>query len=539
MPQADVLPPGQHTLRTEILLSEALVPDASRIPVALAARGVKPNPERRWVQEHDLARSDLQGGGARVELHRRARELSPLRGDMQETSSWWDNSRLDDHTHVIEIVMASTDVSAARLGLLIARLTAAILDLAESGGVEVLGVVVNGARVLPADFVKAYAERVPPVEVLVGMHAGTAGGGHVARTSGLPDLGIRNLEIAESNREIGADFSTLQQLSRQLIQSGEMPADGATVGNPGSRVVVQHATASWGGEPVYQLRYAADQGEEAAPAVVQETVRCPECGATVEVAVMRFAFIPMMLECPACGKGPVALLDEMTDQLGGGEVTLIIETTDLVALARLLAEHDPRFETVIEASDFLRERYRKGRVDVKMMRVFATVLKKDADESYPQVRVSCNEALGVRDNCGSQLFHSPTSDVAMQNAIAAARAAVPEFIARLESPQQGDEAFGIKFPFRDGDKVEHIWVSHVRREGDEFVGLVSARPHTVTTVHAGKEVRLPVGEISDWAFTNGAALHGNYTTRLILGTLPKPVRDELQARLVPLANERK
>ncbi len=530
---ADVLPPVQSTIRTELLLAEALAPDALRIPGALSSRGINPNPKYGWVQEHDLARCGIAGGGARIQLHRNARELSSLRADIKETSSWWDNSRLDEHTHVIEIAMASTEVSAAKIGRLVVRLTGAMLDLAESEGVEVLAVVVNGARALPADFVRAHAEHSPPVEVLIGMHAGTPEQGYVVRTSGLPDLGIMNLEIAESDREIGSDYATLQLLSRELIEFGEMPKDGATVGAPGNRVVAQHATASWGGEPVYQLRYAADQGEDERPAL--ETVTCPECDKRVDVTVMRLAFVAMMLKCPACGAGPVALLDEMTDQLGGGEVTLAIETTDLVALARLLAEHDPRFDTVIEASDFLRAHYAKGRVELEMPRVFATALKQDADRSYPQVRISCDDALGVLDNCGSQLFHSANGDTAMQDAIAAARAAVPEFIARLESPQPGDDAFGIKFPFRDGDKVEHIWVSHVRRDGDEFVGLVAAEPHSVSTVHAGKEVRLPVGEISDWAFSNGAALHGNYTTRLILGTLPKQIRDAMQARLVPLA----
>lgn len=424
--------------------------------------------------------------------------------------------------------MASTDVSAAKMGLRVVRLTGAMLDLAESEDVEVLGVVVNGARVLPADFVREHAEHSPPVEVLIGMHAGTPDAGYVVRTSGLPDVGVRNLEITESDRELGADYSTLQQLSRRLIESGQGPDDGATIGGPGHRVIVQHTTASWGGETVYRLTYSADQAAEESAAAL-ETVTCPECDESVEVEVMRIPFMPIMLECPACGAGPVVI-----DQLGGDEVTLVIETSDLVALARLLAEHDERFDTVIEASDFLREHYAKGRVEVTMPRLFATALKQDADGSYPQVRVSCDDALGVLDS--SQLFHSANGDTAMQNAIAAARAALPQFIARLESPQPGDKAFGIKFPFRDGDKMEHIWVSHIRREGDAFVGLVSVEPHDVTTVHAGKEVRVAAGEISDWAFTNGAALHGNYTTRLLLGTLPKPMRDALQARLVPLAS---
>ena len=47
-------------------------------------------------------------------------------------------------------------------------------------------------------------------------------------------------------------------------------------------------------------------------------------------------------------------------------------------------------------------------------------------------------------------------------------------------------------------------------------------------------MRVPVSEISDWGFNNGDAIHGNYTTRMMLDTLPLPMRRALAARLVPL-----
>jgi len=214
-------------------------------------------------------------------------------------------------------------------------------------------------------------------------------------------------------------------------------------------------------------------------------------------------------------------------------VTLTIEGRDVVDIARLLASHDPAFDTVIEASDYLRAHYANGKVEVRMLRVFATKLYADAEQSYRGLRVHCDEALGVLKPDGS-IFHSPTSDSAMQDAIAAARASIPSFVARLEAPQPGDRNFGIKFPFRDGEEVEHMWVSDVRRQGDEFVGIVEADAQLVSNVVKGAEVRVPMSGISDWGFNNGNAIHGNYTTRVMLDTLPPPMRRALASRLVPL-----
>jgi uncharacterized protein YegJ (DUF2314 family) len=50
----------------------------------------------------------------------------------------------------------------------------------------------------------------------------------------------------------------------------------------------------------------------------------------------------------------------------------------------------------------------------------------------------------------------------------------------------------------------------------------------------GSEVRVPVSEISDWGFSNGDEIHGNYTTRVMLDTLLPPMRKALERRLVPL-----
>lgn len=108
----------------------------------------------------------------------------------------------------------------------------------------------------------------------------------------------------------------------------------------------------------------------------------------------------------------------------------------------------------------------------------------------------------------------------------------PDIIGDALAP--GDVNFGVKFPFREGEQAEHIWLSHIRREGDKFVGVVSATPRYVKKVSEGITVRVPIDKVSDWTFANDDALHGQYTLRVLLHTLPQPMRRDLEARLVPL-----
>jgi uncharacterized protein YegJ (DUF2314 family) len=169
-----------------------------------------------------------------------------------------------------------------------------------------------------------------------------------------------------------------------------------------------------------------------------------------------------------------------------------------------------------------------------MLRTYATKLYADAERTFPSLRVHCDEALGTLAPDGS-IFSSPTSDTATQDAIAAARASTPSFVARMDAPQVGDRNFSVKFPFADGEQVEHIWVVNVRRDGEEFVGMVEAEARLMGNVMKGAEVRVPTSGISDWGFSNGEAIHGNYTTRVMLNTLPAPMRKTLASRLVPLA----
>ena len=52
-----------------------------------------------------------------------------------------------------------------------------------------------------------------------------------------------------------------------------------------------------------------------------EPVICPECHFEVRVELLHYGFIPILEKCPACGAGPVALLERMVDSLEGDAQT--------------------------------------------------------------------------------------------------------------------------------------------------------------------------------------------------------------------------
>jgi len=107
----------------------------------------------------------------------------------------------------------------------------------------------------------------------------------------------------------------------------------------------------------------------------------------------------------------------------------------------------------------------------------------------------------------------------MDAAIARARSEVDVFIVRLEKQDGSD--FAVKAPIKDGDDVEHFWLTDVTYRDGAFEGLIGNEPGTVRNVKLGQKWKLPKQEISDWMFMKGDKMHGNYTLRPLLRTMSK------------------
>ena len=109
-----------------------------------------------------------------------------------------------------------------------------------------------------------------------------------------------------------------------------------------------------------------------------------------------------------------------------------------------------------------------------------------------------------------------SDDPEMNRAIANAKRALPEFLEVLEDPPQGAEQIGFKFPLGGW---EHIWVSDVRRDGTFLTGRLGNVP-IQEEFSKGDPVRVPLSEVSDWAWMGrDGVMRGHFTTRVLLDRL--------------------
>ena len=121
------------------------------------------------------------------------------------------------------------------------------------------------------------------------------------------------------------------------------------------------------------------------------------------------------------------------------------------------------------------------------------------------------------------------SETEMANAIARARREVDVFVSTLESRDGSD--FAVKVPIEDGDRTEHFWLTDISYGGGEFEGKIGNDPGVVSNVAFGQIVKVPKEEISDWLFMRGGKMHGNYTLRPLLPTMPKADADYYRSLL--------
>jgi uncharacterized protein YegJ (DUF2314 family) len=127
------------------------------------------------------------------------------------------------------------------------------------------------------------------------------------------------------------------------------------------------------------------------------------------------------------------------------------------------------------------------------------------------------------------IVHIDKDDPAMVQAIATARATMPDFIHALQTPAAGRRDFAIKALFPD--LQEHMWVSDPRYSDGVFTGALGNIPASSTTLRLGDEVRVPEDCVSDWKYVQNDVLAGGYSLRLIRNRMNDKAREDLDSRL--------
>jgi uncharacterized protein YegJ (DUF2314 family) len=158
----------------------------------------------------------------------------------------------------------------------------------------------------------------------------------------------------------------------------------------------------------------------------------------------------------------------------------------------------------------------------------------------------------------SRVFMFDNTDPEMQRAYEQARATFKYFwremawerrriipaldLAAVKAPFSDD---GPGQPKRAGSKVEHMWFAEIDFDGVDVHGVLLNSPNEVRAVKKGDEVRVPLGEISDWMYSVGGEVYGAFTVNLMRSRMKRRERDEhdaawgrnfgdpRQARLVP------
>jgi uncharacterized protein YegJ (DUF2314 family) len=117
------------------------------------------------------------------------------------------------------------------------------------------------------------------------------------------------------------------------------------------------------------------------------------------------------------------------------------------------------------------------------------------------------------------LIDSGYDEQEMEDAVTRARSEVDSFIAELSSPTGEDHA--AKAPIVDDGKTEHFWLTDVAYRNGAFEGTVNNDPGIVKNVRVGQKWTVKKAEISDWMFMRDDKIHGNYTVRPLLKTMPE------------------
>lgn len=107
----------------------------------------------------------------------------------------------------------------------------------------------------------------------------------------------------------------------------------------------------------------------------------------------------------------------------------------------------------------------------------------------------------------------------MEAAIDRARSEVDSFIAEMSKGNGTD--FAVKVPLEDKEETEHFWLTDIVYRNGKFEGKIGNEPGMVTNVKEGQKWSVKKSEISDWMFMRDGKMHGNYTMRPLLKTMPE------------------
>ena len=125
----------------------------------------------------------------------------------------------------------------------------------------------------------------------------------------------------------------------------------------------------------------------------------------------------------------------------------------------------------------------------------------------------------------------PSSDTAMNVAMAKARQTLDDFLAVWRAKPAGASQFRLKVEIREGSKVEMFWILPFRAAGTGFEGRISNEPQVVSHVKKGQEISFSRSSVVDWGYAKDGKQVGSFTTCALMHRLPKNESDHYRHAL--------
>jgi uncharacterized protein YegJ (DUF2314 family) len=113
----------------------------------------------------------------------------------------------------------------------------------------------------------------------------------------------------------------------------------------------------------------------------------------------------------------------------------------------------------------------------------------------------------------------------MQAAIAEARRTVPDFATRVLTPAPGQTYAAVKVALREGEAVEHVWISDLAFDGESFRGRLGNTPVDLRRWSIGDTVRVSRDSVSDWMLVDADTVYGGYSVHVLRARMSPTERE--------------
>jgi uncharacterized protein YegJ (DUF2314 family) len=126
-----------------------------------------------------------------------------------------------------------------------------------------------------------------------------------------------------------------------------------------------------------------------------------------------------------------------------------------------------------------------------------------------------------------------SNDAEMNAAIQQAKDSFPLFIEAFQSPKPTQSYFGVKvrFPFGNNENGEHIWVSQLTFNDNQFTGVVGNEPLYVKDIKLGDTVIINNDAVSDWMIIDDGKLLGGFTIYVLRNSMTENERKQFESEI--------